>query len=208
MRVTTFALGPLETNCHVGDNGSQALAVDPGGDPAEVVEFLESQGLELSHILITHMHFDHIYGAAALAKATGAPVLAPAGDAYLLESELGRGGFMGFPLVDDFDWQPVTEGVYEFIGQPCHVLATPGHTPGSVSYWFPDAGCVFAGDLIFYRSIGRTDFPGGDMQTLLDSVREKIFSLPENTVVYAGHMLDTTVGAEKLHNPYFRNMHL
>lgn len=203
-RVSTFSLGPLETNCHLLDNGREAVAVDPGGDPAEVLDFLEAQGLTLERILITHMHFDHLYGAAALREATGATILASPGDDYLMQGELGRGGFMGFPQVDDFPYEHLTPGTYEFIGLECHVLATPGHTPGSLTFHFPAAACAFVGDLIFYRSIGRTDFPGGSMEALLQSVRTQIFTLPPQTVLYAGHMLATTVHDEMLHNPYFR----
>lgn len=203
-RVTTFALGPLETNCHLLDTGDKAVAVDPGGDPAEVIEFLTAQGLTLERILVTHLHFDHIYGAAALSEATGATVLIPPGDEHLLQNELGRGGFMGFPMVDDFAFEHLSPGTYEFIGLECHVLATPGHTPGSLSYYFPAAKCAFVGDLIFYRSIGRTDFPGGSLDALLDSVRTRIFTLPPETTLHAGHMIETTVHDEMLHNPYFR----
>ena len=85
------------------------------------------------------------------------------------------------------------------------VLSTPGHTAGSLSYYFPAAKCVFVGDLVFYRSIGRTDFPGGNMEQLLDSVRTQIFTLPPETELHAGHMLSTTVHDEMLHNPYFRD---
>ncbi len=203
-RVTTFALGPLETNCHLLDVGDKALAVDPGGDPAEVLDYLDAQGLALERILVTHLHFDHIYGAAALSAATGAAVLIPPGDEHLLQSELGRGGFMGFPQVDDFAYEHLTPGTYEFIGLECRVLDTPGHTPGSLSFYFPAASCAFVGDLIFYRSIGRTDFPGGSLDALLHSVRTRIFTLPPQTALYAGHMLATTVHDEMLHNPYFR----
>jgi len=91
----------------------------------------------------------------------------------------------------------------EFLGQPCHALAVPGHSQGSLAFHFPQEKRLFAGDLIFARSIGRTDFPGGNHQTLLRSVRQKIFSLPGETIIHPGHGPDTTVGQEKLHNPFF-----
>lgn len=203
MKIETFALGPLETNSYVASEKGLAVAVDVGGDPAPMLEYLEREGLTLTHVLLTHLHFDHIYGAARLSGVSGAPVLAGAGDAYLMESELGRGGFMGFPKVKHFSYQPLEEGGIELLGQPCQVLLTPGHTAGSLSYHFPEAGVVFAGDVIFYRAIGRTDFAGGSLQTLLDAVKRKIFTLPPETVIYPGHGLETTVGEERLHNPYF-----
>lgn len=203
MRISSFPLGPLDTNCHVLDHQGQALAVDPGGDPAEVLDFLRDEKLTLRHILVTHLHFDHIYGCAALAKATGAPILAPAGDAFLMDTELGRGGVYGFPRVETFASNPAPEGQASFLGLECRCLATPGHTPGSISYHFPEAKAVFVGDLIFYRSVGRTDFPGGSAEALKHSVLEKIFSLPGDTALYSGHGLETTVADEKTHNPFF-----
>jgi glyoxylase-like metal-dependent hydrolase (beta-lactamase superfamily II) len=203
MRITTFALGPLATNGYLLDEAGKALFIDPGGDPANVIKTLERENLELLHILNTHFHFDHIFGNTMLAEATGANILANPEDEFLLETEVGGGGFMGFPRVGSFSFEPIAEGEREFLGHRCKVLATPGHTPGSLSFYFPDRKAVFVGDLVFERSIGRTDFPGGDMETLLASARKKIFSLPEDTVIYSGHGGATTVGDEKNHNPFF-----
>ena len=203
MRVETFSLGPIETNSYLAVEGSQAVAVDAGGDPAPMFRYLSSRSLTLTHILLTHLHFDHTYGAKALQTATGAAILAGAKDAYLLKTELGRGGFMEFPLVEQFDYTPADEGEIELLGQPCKVLATPGHSPGSLSYYFPRAGAVFSGDLIFHGSVGRTDFPGGSQETLLASVKEKIFTLAPVTIIYPGHGPETSASRERLHNPYF-----
>lgn len=203
MQVELFSLGPLETNSFLAIEGSRAIAVDVGGDPESMLAYLEQHGLTLTHILLTHLHFDHTFGAQALHAATGALILSGAGDAFLLNSELGRGGFMGFPEVPVFTFQPLAPGETTFLDQPCMVLETPGHTPGSLSFYFPRAGVVFSGDVVFYRSVGRSDFPGGSHKTLVESVREKIFTLPSETVIYCGHGLDTTVEQEMLHNPYF-----
>lgn len=202
MQIKTFPLGPLETNCHLAWHNGLAVAVDPGGDPARVITFLQQNNLNLTHILNTHLHFDHIYGNQALHEATGAPILACSKDAYMLDSELGSGGMWGFPKVTPFAFESIEEGASSFMGLPCTVLHTPGHTPGSLSFHFPDAGAVFVGDLLFYRSIGRTDFPGGSMDDLKDSVIRKIFPLPGETVVYSGHGPVTSVQDEKLNNPY------
>ncbi|MDO9632849.1 MAG: MBL fold metallo-hydrolase [Humidesulfovibrio sp.] len=203
MHIESFNLGPLETNCHVLSHLGQAVVVDPGGEPSEVLEHLRAQKLTCTHILVTHLHFDHIYGCAALARATGAPVLTPARDAALMRSELGAGGMFGFPRVEPFESSPAPEGPATFAGLECLCLATPGHSPGSVSYYFPQANAAFVGDLIFYRSVGRTDFPGGSSATLKKSVEEKIFTLPGETVLYSGHGLETTVDSERTHNPFF-----
>ena len=201
--VTTFQLGPLQTNCFVLEHDGKALAVDPGGNPTPVLKHLEAAGLALECILNTHLHFDHTAGNAALARATGAPVLAADGDTPLLDTWLGSGGEMGLPRIEPYEFEAIGPGETEFLGLACTVLATPGHSEGSLSFYFPDASACFVGDLIFKRSIGRTDFPGGSMDVLEASVREKIFTLPGETMLYNGHGPATTVADEQAHNPYF-----
>lgn len=206
MEIRTFALGPLETNCHVLVNDGCAVAVDPGGDPAEVLAWLDEKGARLEAILNTHLHFDHVYGNAALSDATGATIFASEGDRMILESELGRGGLMGLPEVTPYDFSDIKPGRTEFCGLECDVLPTPGHSPGSMSFHFPLLKVCFVGDLIFYRSVGRTDFPGGDLDVLKRSVDTHVFVLPDTTVLYAGHGPTTTVGDEKNHNPFVGQM--
>lgn len=205
MEVKNFPLGPLQTNCFLLSNGKDAVAVDPGGDPKAVLDYLQQQGVQLRWILNTHFHFDHILGNKQLQEATGVPILASPEDDFLLQAQVGGGGGMlGFPQVDAFEYEPLSPGTTEFLGQECQVLSTPGHTPGSLSFYFPDSGNVFSGDLIFQGSIGRTDFPGGSMETLIQSVQEQIFSLPDATAIYAGHGPATSVGDEKRMNPFFK----
>jgi len=203
MHVETFNLGPIETNSYLAVEGTRAVAVDAGGDPSPMLAYLSSHRLTLTHILLTHLHFDHTLGAKALQTATGAAILAGAADGYLLEIDLGRGGFMDFPEVERFDYTPINEGEIDPAGWACKALATPGHTPGSLSYYFPRAKAAFVGDLIFHGSVGRTDFPGGSHDILIASVREKIFTLAAETILYPGHGPDTSVERERLHNPYF-----
>ncbi len=203
LTIKQFSLGMLETNCYLIYNDKQALAIDPGGDPDEVLDFLREKKLKLSLILNTHLHFDHVQGNSELSSTTGAPIYAPGNDKFLLKTEVGGGGFMGFPRTPAFDFTPLEEGETKFLGNVCHVLSTPGHTPGSLSFYFPDIQAVFVGDLIFFRSVGRTDFPGGDAGVLKNSAEEKIFTLPDNTTIYSGHGPETTVLDEKLHNPFF-----
>jgi glyoxylase-like metal-dependent hydrolase (beta-lactamase superfamily II) len=202
--VHTFPLGPLQTNCFVAVNNTQALAIDPGGDPATVVTFLKSRGLSLEAIVNTHFHFDHILGNSALQEATAAPIYGPKEDDFLLQAQEGSGGMMGFPKVPPFEYQQLEPGEKTWLGEKCEIFHTPGHTPGSLSLYFPDSKALFVGDLIFQGSIGRTDFPGGSLETLLQGVRDKIFTLPGQTVIYPGHGPQTTVENEKLYNPFFR----
>jgi glyoxylase-like metal-dependent hydrolase (beta-lactamase superfamily II) len=199
----------LETNCYlVSNDAKQAVVIDPGGDPAEVLAFVRSQGLTLTHILNTHLHFDHIGGNAALSAATGAPILAGEADRPLLDSDLGGGGFMGFPKTPAFSFTPLEPGTHSFVGATCHVLATPGHSPGSLSLYFPALGAVFCGDLIFYRSVGRTDFPGGDAKVLKESACSKILVLPEETIIYPGHGPETDVRDARENNPFFSDFQM
>lgn len=202
MQVLTFPIGPLETNCYLASEDSQAIVVDPGGDPARIVDYLQESKLELTHILLTHLHCDHLYGVKALAEATGAKAYANPEDAFLLETEIGNGGLMGLPLVPSFSYEPLAPGEFQVLGRTCQALSTPGHTPGSLSYYFPDAGVLFAGDVLFNRSVGRSDFPGGSHETLVESIGTQLFNLPDDTVVYAGHGDPTTIGDEKMHNPF------
>jgi len=203
MEIKTFALGPLQTNCYVLAGDTEAVAVDPGGDPAAVVNYLKENGLTLTHILNTHLHFDHTYGNKALADATGAPIICGKDDTYLLDSWLGKGGDMGLPLVDAYECQEIAPGDAAYAGFSCKTFLTPGHSLGSLTYYFPEAKAAFVGDLIFYRSIGRTDFEGGDLEVLKSSVKDHIFTLPADTLLLSGHGPETTAGDEMNHNPFF-----
>ncbi len=203
MHIEHFAIGPLQTNSYVLSHEGLAVAIDPGGKPTPIIKHIEQNGLTLTHILNTHLHFDHIYGNRELSDHFSVPIFASEADRQLMDTEIGRGGLMGLPVADEFDFQAIAEGDAEFAGLPCKVLSTPGHSLGSLTFYFPDAKAAFVGDVVFYRSIGRTDFPGGDMEVLLDSVRKKIFTLPADTALYSGHGPLTTVGDEENHNPFF-----
>ena len=202
MQVVDFPLGPLDTNCYVIHTDKEAVVVDPGGPPDKVLEYLKSNGLTLTLILLTHLHFDHTYGVSPLVRITGAKTLASEEDRYMLSSEPGKGGMWGLPEVEPFDYQGLFPGDMPLLGGTCKVLATPGHTPGGLSFSFPDLKAVFVGDTLFFRSVGRTDFPRGDQATLMNSIRTQLFTLPDETVVYPGHADFTSIGDEKRNNPY------
>lgn len=204
--IRVFPLGMLQTNCYLLAHAGRAVAVDPGGDPGPVLAFLTDAGLRLERILNTHLHFDHIAGNAALSRATGAPIQASEADRFLLDNWVGRGGMMGMPVVEDFHFENLGPGEMDLLGHTCQVLPTPGHSPGSLTFHVPDLEAAFVGDVIFKRSIGRTDFPGGDTQTLQRSIQDVIFTLPPDTRLYPGHGPMTTAGDEKTHNPFFGAM--
>ncbi len=202
MAIETFPLGPLQTNSYLVHANGVAVAVDVGGDPAPMLRFAESAGLRIADIVLTHLHFDHAYGVAALAAATGAAVHLPPHDRCLLETESGKGGIWGFPPVPAYDGEDLTRGDCTLGGMACTVIDTPGHTPGGISLYFPGEQAVFSGDALFHRSIGRTDFPGGDHAQLLRSIRERLFALPPETVVYPGHGPTSTIDDERKNNPF------
>lgn len=202
MSVATFPLGPLGTNSYIVNSGSEAVSVDVGGDPAPIIDYLRDKKLKLLAICLTHRHFDHAYGVAALADATGAPTYAPAGEDAIATSQSATGGMWGMPPVPPYKADRLPLGKVDFGSMECVVLDTPGHTPGGVSLYFPAQNCVFTGDALFYRSIGRTDFPGGDHRQLLQSIHDKLFTLPDSVVVYPGHGPSTTIGSEKKENPF------
>lgn len=199
MRVLTFPLGPLETNCYLLVEGSEAVAVDPGGDPAVVVKYLADNKLKLAAILNTHLHFDHVGGNAPLARATGAPIYLCKEDLFLLQATSGTR--FGLPPTESFDYQDMGPGETTFMGLRCTVIHTPGHSPGSLSFYFPDQGVLFSGDVLFYRDTGRSDLPGGSRPILEnETIRGKLYKLPDATVVYPGHGPETTIGVEKVEN--------
>ncbi|MDL2316640.1 MBL fold metallo-hydrolase [Desulfovibrio sp. OttesenSCG-928-A18] len=202
MQVAHFALGPLSTNCFLVYTKNEAIAVDPGGEPGAVLRFLKDKALRLTHILLTHLHFDHTYGVHALVTATGARTLASGNDAHMMENEFGLGGIWGLPEVEPFTFEFLEAGELPLLGGLCRVLPTPGHTPGGLSFYFEQLQAVFSGDALFYRSVGRTDFPGGSSDTLLHSIRTQLFTLPEETIVYSGHGPETRIGDERRNNPY------
>lgn len=202
MNIAVFPLGPLDTNCFVVHSEIEALAVDPGGQPDEVLDFLRANSLTLTHILLSHLHFDHTYGVAELVRQTGAKVLGPEGDRSMLENEMGLGGLWGLPKVEPYEYSAQLPGPLQLLGTDCLVLSTPGHTPGGLSFYFPALKAVFSGDTLFYRSIGRSDFPGGSQHSLEESIRKELFSLPDDTRVYCGHGPQTTIGDERRNNPY------
>jgi glyoxylase-like metal-dependent hydrolase (beta-lactamase superfamily II) len=197
-------VGPLMANCFViGCPETRVGAViDPGGDVDRILEALSRHRLTNAAIINTHGHFDHVSGNRELKEATGADIMIHPADAPML-SQLARsaGGF-GLAAEDSPPPDRLLEpGDRIPVGQlELTVLPTPGHTPGGISLFTP--GHVFVGDALFAGSIGRTDFPGGDFDTLIRSIHEQLFTLDDDVVVYTGHGPETTIRREKRHNPF------
>lgn len=206
LTVETFILGPDETNCYLLSAGGQAVVIDAGIEPGRLIERIDEQGLDLKAVYLTHFHLDHVGGVKELMHRFPAPVHASGEDEFLKEISLEAGGVREFARFVDFPIETVAPGKRTVLGQPMLVLDTPGHTPGSLSYFFPAAGCVFVGDLLFMIAVGRTDLPRGSSTELLDSIRGRIFNLPGETRVFSGHGPMTTVDHERKNNPHFLSL--
>lgn len=202
MQIKVMPLGPLETNCYLLSSSSEAVVIDPGGDPAPILEWLSNHKLKLTHILNTHLHFDHTYGNFRLSAAAGVKIQAGAAEKLLAGTELMQGGLFDLPLVEDYTWEAIEPGRYQMLGLKCEVRATPGHSPGSLTYYFPDAAVAFVGDVIFRGAVGRTDFACASHTQLLQSIETQILTLPDETTLYPGHGPSTTVKRERKSNPY------
>jgi len=203
MKIHTLVVGRLQTNCYILESEGHALIVDPGDEPERILRFIKDLSATPTRIVATHTHFDHVLGVDAVRKATTTPFWIHADDLPMLQSIQSRvRQFMGFevpppPKVDGYfkDGDSLTVG-----DETIRVLHTPGHSPGSISLC--GNGYVLTGDALFNQSIGRTDLPGGDLNTLIHSIREKLFKLDDDTTVYPGHGPESTIGDEKLANPF------
>jgi glyoxylase-like metal-dependent hydrolase (beta-lactamase superfamily II) len=203
LTIETFMLGPDETNCYLLSMEKDAVVIDCGLEPRRLIERIESGGFDLKAIYLTHFHLDHIGGVKELVERFGVPVYANDKDEFLKEISLEASGIREFIEYLDFEYEVIGAGNRLVLGQPMMVLDTPGHTPGSLSFFFPSAGCVFVGDLLFMIAVGRTDLPRGSGPELIGSIRSRIFILPDDTRVYSGHGPMTTVIHEKQNNPHF-----
>jgi hydroxyacylglutathione hydrolase len=205
LAVDSFVMGPFESNCYVvrSERGAEeAAVVDPGDDPTPLRLELARMATRPGGILVTHTDVDHIAGVAALAEGTGAEVWAPAAEVDALRSGTTRGGLP----VAAHDPAHLVSGGDEITvaGITFDVVDVPGHSHGHVA--FHHDGELFAGDLLFAGSVGRVDLPGGDWDTLLESVRTLAGRFPPGTVVYPGHGPETTLGAELARNPFLAEL--
>jgi hydroxyacylglutathione hydrolase len=206
LAVDRYQLGPIGTNGYIvrAERGAaEAAVVDPGDDAASLRLELAQLGARCAAILITHGHWDHLGAVADLAEGTGAPVYMPELERVTLEDPRSV-----FPDVPIRAWTPdvTLEGgeEIEVAGISFEAVAVPGHSPGHLAYYAGD--CLFSGDVLFAGSVGRTDLPFGDWDTLLDSIRLLVERYPPDTVVYSGHGPPTTLGAELARNPFLAEL--
>ena len=198
-----MVVGDLQTNCYILQSHTAAIIIDPGDEPERIVRFVQDIKVKPGQIVATHTHFDHVLGVDAVRAKLNIPFLIHRDDLPMLESMQSRvRQFMGFevpppPKVDGY----LKDGDALRVGnETIRVLHTPGHSPGSLS--LSGDGYVFTGDALFNQSIGRTDLPGGDLTNLIHSIKERLFKLDDDTGVYPGHGAETTIGDEKLTNPF------
>ncbi|WP_298067506.1 MBL fold metallo-hydrolase [uncultured Mailhella sp.] len=203
MPVITMPFGPLEANCHIVYQGSDAVIFDPSSETEQVLDTLAAHKLTLHAIALTHLHADHCLGCAALARITGLTPFVGKEDWDERSLLLCKGMSFGM-YVEPFEARILEPGEVVWGALRCRVIGTPGHSAGSLCYYFPDLKAVITGDLLFYRSVGRTDFPGGDSEALARSLRGSIYTLPGDVTVYPGHGPETSVGAEASGNLYCR----
>jgi len=208
MILETFPVGPLQCNCTIlGDEeAGEAIVIDPGDEIGRIARRLNTLGLKLKQILITHAHIDHVGGALKLKKLTGAPILMNENDLPQLKIMAEQAGWLG---VDTPETAPPDENLSDglVVGLdrfPAQVIHTPGHTQGSVCLHFAPLNLLVAGDTLFAGSIGRTDLPGGNPGQIIDSIQSRLLALPQQTKVLPGHGPATTIGAERRSNPFLR----
>ena len=203
----TIAVGPLSVNCYIVacEQSREGIVVDPGGDAELIARLVRQHDLKINTIINTHGHFDHVGGNHRVVASFGAKLMIHQADAPMLARSVEVARTYGLqgeksPEADDF----LTDGM-EVVFGACRlkVLHTPGHTRGGCCLYFEDERKVITGDTLFADSIGRTDLPGGSHEQLLESIRTKLFTLPEDVIAYPGHGPETTIGHEKNHNPYF-----
>ena len=204
LEVVSLPNGRFVQNCYlVADRGTdEAVMIDPGEEPAMFLAELDTRGWSLQAIWLTHAHVDHIMGVGAVRHATGAPIHLHPLDRPIYDALPEFGQWIGMQL--DPPPPPGAElkagQVLRVGGTEFEVRFTPGHSPGSVS--FVGGGRVFSGDVLFNGSIGRTDLPGGDFATLMASIQTQLLPLPDSTIVHSGHGADTTIGVERVTNPF------
>ncbi len=207
MILRTLPVGMNQTNCYLVACAEtrRAAVIDPGDEAERIVGDIERKDLEVEYVLLTHAHFDHIGGVAKVVDATGAKLAIHPNEQGLLAAR-GGASLWGLsveasppPDVELSGGQTIEVGTLRF-----QVLLTPGHSPGGVTFYEPNHGVAFVGDLLFSSGVGRTDLPGGDHTKLMHSIKEVVFGLPDETIVYPGHGPETTVGEEKRSNPWVR----
>ncbi|MDQ5818908.1 MAG: MBL fold metallo-hydrolase [Actinomycetota bacterium] len=208
MILEMLTVGPFQENCYVvGDEETGAGAiVDPGDEAARIALAVEQTNLEISQILITHTHIDHVGAVASLVDEYSCQVLMHAEAEPMLGQLPTQAMMMGlrFGEVPTVDRHIKDEEVIEVGGLQLRSLYTPGHAPGHIAFYIESEGLLLSGDALFAGSVGRVDLPGGSMEVLMRSIEERLLTLPDETRVYPGHGPETTIGNERVHNPFLQ----
>lgn len=208
--VQMLTVGPIAENCFVlrREGSGRGLIVDPGEEADRILATVEEMGAKIEAILLTHCHFDHIGAVQPVATITGAPVYCPRVETPLLADIMAYVPVPGIGPYESYEADETVGGgeVLELAGMTIDVIATPGHSPGHVTYSIRDEEAMFSGDVLFQGSVGRVDLPGGDGPTLMRSIRTLVETHPPETGVYPGHMGVTTLGAERATNPFLAEL--
>lgn len=208
LKVQSFTFNPFEENTYVLSNGNEAVIIDPGNsnkhESSVLDQYIASEDLKVKYLLNTHCHIDHVLGNYHVKEKYKVPFFIHENDLPVLRSVKVYAPNYGFPsyaecLPDSF----LKENDEVEVGETrARVLFVPGHAPGHIAFYFESVKKIFSGDVLFLSSIGRTDLPGGDFDTLIESIHQKLFTLPDDVVVYPGHGPTTTIGREKVTNPF------
>lgn len=204
-RIKTYVLGGVSTNCYLVflEGGTKAVILDPADNAEYIMNQCQKFGVKPEAVLLTHAHFDHILAADDIRKAYGCKIYVHMDDeAMLNDPSKNLSGTMGTEQISISADHLLRDGdVLHFLDLEWQVIATPGHTTGSVCYYLPQEQVLFSGDTLFAESLGRTDLPGGSMSAIIHSISEKLLVLPEDVMVYPGHEAATTIAHEKEYNP-------
>ncbi len=209
IKVEKFVVNPLGENSYiVSDESGECIFIDPGfyyeEEHQEIKDYIKHNGLTPVKITNTHCHFDHIMGVEFVRNEFEIPFCAHADDAFWVEKAIDQGKMFGFQMkpVSPINEFLVDDAFIEFGNSKLKIIHVPGHSPGHVVFYSEQEKILIAGDVLFYGSIGRTDLPGGNYETLISGIKSKLFTLPGETKVYCGHGPETTLGFEKASNPF------
>jgi glyoxylase-like metal-dependent hydrolase (beta-lactamase superfamily II) len=211
MKTKSFTFNDFQENSYVlYDDSLECIIIDPGCNNLEeqniLRDFIEEMHLKPVGLVNTHCHIDHVLGNWFVSKSYDLPLQAHEGEKPVLQSCKMVSDMYGISYTDSPEISVFLDENQKlaFGKTVLQILFTPGHSPASISFYHAGSGQLISGDVLFHRSIGRTDLPGGDFQTLVNSINEKLYTLPDETIVYSGHGPTTTIGEEKLHNPFVR----
>ena len=205
IKIHSMPVGSLQTMCYIVYNidSKEAIVVDPGAEAAKILLWTETNGLTIKGIYLTHGHFDHIGAAKEIRDACDVKIYAyKEEDDFLQDAGMNLSTMFGRSIALTADELMEDLEVLHVLGTSMQVIHTPGHTKGSVCFYFKDLNALISGDTLFFESVGRTDFPTGSSAKLVNSIQQRLFSLPDDAIVYPGHGCSTTIGHEKMHNPY------